>query len=86
MAAPYLALANTLKAGALQVVRLYASLRRHGAIYKAPEDIARHADDALIFADPDAELDSATRGAPVRIGRKRKNTLDLRGVAGHYVR
>jgi hypothetical protein len=48
MAAPYLAFGNTLKTGPLQVVRFHAFLRRHSAINKAADDLARHANDALI--------------------------------------
>jgi hypothetical protein len=77
MAAPYLAFGNTLKTGPLPVVRLHAFLGRHSAINKAAEDLARHANDALVFTDSDAELDDAAHRVPVRIGRKRKNMLDL---------
>ena len=72
-----LAFGNTLKTGPLQVVRLHAFLGRHSAINKAAEDLARHANDALVFTDSDAELDDAAHRVPVRIGRKRKNMLDL---------
>ena len=72
MATPYLAFSNTLKTGPLQVVRLHAFLGRHSAINKAMEDLARYANDALLFTDPDAELDHALHRVLVRIGREAK--------------
>jgi hypothetical protein len=71
-ATPYLLFGNTLKTGPLQVVRLHAFLGRHSAINKAAEDLARNANDALVFTDPDAELDHALHRVPVRIGREAK--------------
>jgi hypothetical protein len=77
MATPYLAFGNTLKTGPLQVVRIHAFLGRHSPINKAAEELARHANDALVFTDPDAELDHAPHSVPAASGGKRKNMLDL---------
>jgi len=56
----------------LQVVRLHTFFGRHSAINKAAEALARHANDALVFTDPDAELDDAAHRVPARIGREAK--------------
>jgi hypothetical protein len=48
----------------MKVVCLDAVLRRHGAVDEAPEDMARHAHNALVLADAYAELDGLQIGVP----------------------
>jgi len=67
VAAAQLALSNQLKPGSLQVIRLETFLRRHGAIDKSSENIARHVDYALVLADADAELDGLQVWIPPRV-------------------
>jgi hypothetical protein len=54
-----------------------AALRRHPAVDKATEDLARDADDTLIFSDTDSELDRLTVLVPAGVLGERKNTRRL---------
>ena len=78
MATPYLAFGNTLKTGPLQVIRFHAFLGRHSAIYEAAEDLARHANDALVFTEiPMPNSTTPLTAFQCASGGKRKNMLDL---------
>ena len=47
--------------------RLQAALGCDRAVDTAPEDLARHSDDALVFAETDAELDYLPIGIPAGV-------------------
>jgi hypothetical protein len=72
-----LALDDKLEAGSMQMVRLRAFLGRHGAIDVAPEDIARHADHALVLADADANSTAGRSGFHRASSGKLKNMAQL---------
>jgi hypothetical protein len=51
----------------------------YSAIKEALEGIARYSNDALVLADPDAELDRLPVAVPVRVLGKPKNMAQLAG-------
>jgi hypothetical protein len=56
--------------GSEKVVGFNAAFRRGGLWQQDLEHAPWHANDAFIFAHPNAELDGGTRGVPPSVGRK----------------
>jgi hypothetical protein len=76
LAAPQLPLGNKLEAGLLEVVSLDAAFGCNAAVDKSAERVPRNADDALILAYADAELDRLPIGVPPGIlGKAEKHDV-----------
>jgi hypothetical protein len=68
--AAHLALGDQFEAGPMQIVGFQATLRCRGLVEEGLEDAPRDPDDALVFADADAELVGKPFGIPSGIRRK----------------